>query len=177
MDIVKAFKECQDIYEGEKYAKIEVSNDNKDWEKVYEIIMELDGIKPLKEVKNIEFKDNVKMIDGKKYIDKNGKNLRIIENFEKMGALYLAHSHELSAHMGIKATYDNLKDKYYWENMLNDVEHYVKTSKPVKEATAKEVSKFIYEDIICRHGCPMKILSDRGSHFNNELSPRNEWTC
>ena len=42
-------------------------------------------------------------------------------------------------------------------------------AKPVKEATAKEVSKFIYEDIICRHGCPMKILSDRGSHFNNEM--------
>ncbi|GBC49115.1 putative integrase core domain protein [Rhizophagus irregularis DAOM 181602=DAOM 197198] len=227
MEMVKSFKECQDIYEGEKYANIKISNNDTDWERVYNKIIELDGNKPPIEVKNVEIKDNIRVTDGKKYIEKNGKNIRIIEDFEKMGALYLAHSHELSAHMGIKSTYDNLKDKYYWENMLNDVERYVRTcdecqrrgkpqgknelhpikvvepwyqigidfvgplntttngnkyiivamdyftkwpeAKAVKEATAKEVSKFIYEDIICRHGCPMKILSDRGSHFNNEM--------
>jgi len=42
-------------------------------------------------------------------------------------------------------------------------------AKALPEATAKEVSTFILEDIICRHGCPQKILSDRGSHFNNQL--------
>src|SRR5215813_6977525 len=42
-------------------------------------------------------------------------------------------------------------------------------AKALKEANAKEVSTFIYEDIICRHGCSQRILSDRGSHFNNRL--------
>src|ERR687898_2545068 len=42
-------------------------------------------------------------------------------------------------------------------------------STSVRDATAKNVVKFLYEDIICRHGCPTKILSDRGSHFNNQL--------
>ena len=42
-------------------------------------------------------------------------------------------------------------------------------AKPVKEATAKETVEFVYEDIICRHGCPAKILTDRGTHFNNLL--------
>ena len=42
-------------------------------------------------------------------------------------------------------------------------------ARAIKEATADEVAKFIYEDIICRHGCPYKILSDRGSHFNNQI--------
>jgi hypothetical protein len=42
-------------------------------------------------------------------------------------------------------------------------------AKAVKDNTAKSVVKFLYEDIICRHGCPTKILSDRGSHFNNQL--------
>ena len=42
-------------------------------------------------------------------------------------------------------------------------------AKAVKEATAKEVSTFIYEEIICRHGCVEKILTDRGSHFNNKM--------
>ncbi|GET60391.1 gypsy retrotransposon integrase-like protein 1 [Rhizophagus irregularis DAOM 181602=DAOM 197198] len=125
--MVKSFKECQDIYEGEKYANIKISNNDTDWERVYNKIIELDGDKPPIEVKNVEIKDNIRVTDGKKHIEKNGKNIRIIEDFEKMGALYLAHSHELSAHMGIKSTYDNLKDKYYWENMLNDVERYVRT--------------------------------------------------
>jgi len=42
-------------------------------------------------------------------------------------------------------------------------------ARAVKEATANRVSQFIFEDIICRHGCPKKIISDRGSHFHNEL--------
>src|SRR2546429_1194203 len=42
-------------------------------------------------------------------------------------------------------------------------------AKATKEATAQEVANFIYEDIICRHGCPQRILSDRGSHFNNNM--------
>ena len=42
-------------------------------------------------------------------------------------------------------------------------------AKPVTEATAKETDRFVYEDIICRHGCPGKILTDRGTHFNNSL--------
>ena len=42
-------------------------------------------------------------------------------------------------------------------------------AKAIPNATAKEVSIFIFEEIICRHGCPQKILTDRGSHFNNQL--------
>lgn len=42
-------------------------------------------------------------------------------------------------------------------------------STAVKEATAQEVVEFIWKDIICRHGCPKKIISDRGTHFNNQL--------
>lgn len=42
-------------------------------------------------------------------------------------------------------------------------------AKAVREATAEATVQFLYEDIICRHGCPQKILSDRGTHFNNRL--------
>ena len=42
-------------------------------------------------------------------------------------------------------------------------------AKPVPEATALETARFIYSDIICRHGCPQIISSDRGSHFNNKM--------
>ena len=42
-------------------------------------------------------------------------------------------------------------------------------AKALKEADAASVAEFIYNDIICRHGCPEIILSDRGTHFRNEL--------
>ncbi len=40
-------------------------------------------------------------------------------------------------------------------------------ARALTNANAKSVANFIYEDIICRHGCPRKIISDRGTHFNN----------
>ncbi len=32
-----------------------------------------------------------------------------------------------------------------------------------------EVATFIYKKIICRHGCPRKILTNRETHFNNKM--------
>ncbi|CAG8692716.1 5931_t:CDS:2, partial [Cetraspora pellucida] len=40
-------------------------------------------------------------------------------------------------------------------------------AKAVPAATAKETSKFLYENIICQHGVPTIIQSDRGSSFLN----------
>src|SRR5260364_173548 len=42
-------------------------------------------------------------------------------------------------------------------------------ARAISRANAQEVAKFIYEDIICRHGCPSILLSDQGSHFNNRI--------
>ena len=42
-------------------------------------------------------------------------------------------------------------------------------AKAVTRDTAEEAAKFLYEDIICRHGCPQRIISDRGTHFKNKL--------
>lgn len=42
-------------------------------------------------------------------------------------------------------------------------------ARAVSEATAVKAANFIYDEIICRHGCPQTILSDRGTHFRNHI--------
>jgi len=39
----------------------------------------------------------------------------------------------------------------------------------IPNAKASSVVSFFYEEIICRHGCPKEILTDRGTHFVNEM--------
>jgi hypothetical protein len=45
-------------------------------------------------------------------------------------------------------------------------------ARALSEATAEKVADFIYEQIICQHGCPQIILTDRGTHFNNNMISR-----
>lgn len=45
-------------------------------------------------------------------------------------------------------------------------------ARALTEATAEKVADFIYEQIICQHGCPQIILTDRGTHFNNNMVNR-----
>src|SRR4051794_30262059 len=45
-------------------------------------------------------------------------------------------------------------------------------ARAVSETTAEAAANFIYEQIICQHGCPQIILSDRGTHFNNNMIKR-----
>ncbi|MCO5594343.1 hypothetical protein L7F22_048373 [Adiantum nelumboides] len=42
-------------------------------------------------------------------------------------------------------------------------------AKPVKQITSKDVAKFIYEDICCKFGMPLELLSDKGPGFRGEL--------
>ncbi|MCO5592381.1 hypothetical protein L7F22_046383 [Adiantum nelumboides] len=42
-------------------------------------------------------------------------------------------------------------------------------AKPVKQITSKDVAKFFYEDICCKFGMPLDLLSDKGLGFRGEL--------
>jgi Integrase zinc binding domain/Integrase core domain len=42
-------------------------------------------------------------------------------------------------------------------------------ARAIPDAKASSVVSFFYEDIICQHGCPKELLTDRGTHFVNEM--------
>jgi hypothetical protein len=42
-------------------------------------------------------------------------------------------------------------------------------ARAIEDTKATTIAKFIYEEIICRHGCPKVLLSDQGTPFCNEL--------
>ena len=42
-------------------------------------------------------------------------------------------------------------------------------ARALQNAKASSVVSFFYEDVICRHGCPKEILTDRGTHFVNDM--------
>ncbi|MCO5570045.1 hypothetical protein L7F22_023759 [Adiantum nelumboides] len=42
-------------------------------------------------------------------------------------------------------------------------------AKPVMQITSKDVAKFVYEDICCKFGMPLELLSDKGPGFRGEL--------
>jgi hypothetical protein len=42
-------------------------------------------------------------------------------------------------------------------------------AKALRDNTAKSTAKFLYENILCRFGCPIELMSDQGTHFINEV--------
>jgi hypothetical protein len=42
-------------------------------------------------------------------------------------------------------------------------------ARAIEKADAKTVAWFLYDEIICRHGCPREILSDRGAVFVGQI--------
>jgi hypothetical protein len=42
-------------------------------------------------------------------------------------------------------------------------------ARAIPNQKASSVVSFFYEDIICRHGCPKELLTDRDTHFVNDM--------
>ncbi|UYV77623.1 hypothetical protein LAZ67_15001761 [Cordylochernes scorpioides] len=61
------------------------------------------------------------------------------------------------------------KRRRRWIIVLTDYYTKCAETKAVSEATVKEVSTFLIEHIILRHGAPKFLISDRGSQFTSNL--------
>ena len=41
--------------------------------------------------------------------------------------------------------------------------------KALRDSTTTSTTKFLYEFIWCRYGCPIKLISDQGGHFLGQV--------
>ncbi|UYV64119.1 hypothetical protein LAZ67_2006616, partial [Cordylochernes scorpioides] len=69
------------------------------------------------------------------------------------------------------------KNRKKWIIVLTDYYTRYAETRAVSEATVKEVSKFLVEDIFLRHGAPQYLISDRGSQFTSNLMKEVMKTC
>ena len=42
-------------------------------------------------------------------------------------------------------------------------------ARATRKADARLTAKFLYEQVLSRYGCPLELISDRGTHFLNEV--------
>ena len=64
-------------------------------------------------VHNLKDQPNYELKDGILYRIEDDKLLQVIRRFELEGVMYMMHDHPMSAHFGIEATYQRIKEKYY----------------------------------------------------------------
>ncbi|UYV64486.1 hypothetical protein LAZ67_3000928, partial [Cordylochernes scorpioides] len=69
------------------------------------------------------------------------------------------------------------KRRRKWIIVLTDYYTKYAETKAVSEATVKEVSTFLIEHIILRHGAPRFLISDRGSQFTSNLMKEEMKMC
>jgi hypothetical protein len=178
----------------------------------------------IKQSNNYILKDNLLFKKDKK---NSQKLYRVINKDELTTVLYMMHNDLTSDHLGIEATFNKIRSRYYWSQYYEDIKRYIEScdacqrrgrprkkqelypipvnspfyqigidiveplprtkngkkyiitamdyltkwpeARALTEAIAQKVADFIYEQIICQHGCSQIILTDRRTHFNNNM--------
>lgn len=166
----------------------------------------------------------------KNFAQRGHEKLLVIPESLKYEVMYNAHDAVTAGHFGFIRTLGRLKGKYFWFNMVKEVENYVKscpccqsrknpTQRPagllnpipvnsvpftligidllgpmpktasgktfiicctdyttkwaitgcLSSGNAPDVADFIVKSVICKHGVPSTILSDRGATFRSNL--------
>src|SRR6185369_17824338 len=58
--------------------------------------------------------------------NREGKLFRSLKKDEIEAVMYMLHNHPIGGHFGIDATYEKIKNRYYWKGMYKDIKNYIK---------------------------------------------------
>nr|GEV14868.1 reverse transcriptase domain-containing protein [Tanacetum cinerariifolium] len=87
------------------------------------------------------------------------------ENLGRDMIMYESHKSKYSIHPGSDKMYQDLKKLYWWLNMKVDIATFVSKcltcAKMKKMDSIKKLDQQYLKEIVCRHGVPVLIISDR----------------
>ncbi|GES80413.1 protein NYNRIN-like [Rhizophagus clarus] len=164
----KSYREMKIIENIEKKKKYELNNN-----KLYRIKKN----KRLLIIKRYEFKGLLYMIhnyDLSVHFGINATYEKFIEKKEKYikkNKLHPIKIKEPFYQIGIDFVGPLLVTKRGNKYIIIAIDYFTKCPeiKVIKKNNAEIIAEFIYEEIICRHGIPQRIISDRGIHFKNKI--------
>lgn len=166
-------------------------------------------------------------VQGKQLFRRNSKNVpsrRVVDSEEDRQRI-IHQLHDEGGHKGREGTYRRIADRYWWENLHQEVKNYVQTceacqkrdparieealhptwvsllwskigldvvhmppsegkrylvvarddlsgwveARALTSANSVSVAKFVWEDVICRHGCFGKLIVDGGPENKDVL--------
>ncbi|GJR31568.1 putative reverse transcriptase domain-containing protein [Tanacetum coccineum] len=88
--------------------------------------------------------------------------------------MHESHKSKYSIHLGSDKMYQDLKKLYWWLNIKADIATYVIVNQLTKSAhflsmkqidSMEKLTQQYLKEIVCRHGVPVSIISDRDSRF------------
>jgi len=109
---------------GSNNSKENYNNNTNDSPEINSIsIDEIENEKYISEFMKKFLQDRIISIDGKNYIKDKEKFREVIDDYmEKIKIIGIAHR---IGHDGIQRTYERIKQKYYWKNMIIDIKKYI----------------------------------------------------
>jgi hypothetical protein len=63
----------------------------------------------------------------KKPRKQNSGLLKVVGRSEFETLMEMMHDHSTAGHLGIESTYNKIKERYYWNQMYDDIREYIKT--------------------------------------------------
>ena len=102
----------------------------------YQILQYLKNHKLKKELSNREKQKLLNKVkyyqkyDGQLYKKPKNNNpgfLKVIQRHELELLMNMMHNHPTAGHLGLEATYNKIKERYYWNQMYDDIKEYIKT--------------------------------------------------
>nr|AAR89003.1 putative polyprotein [Oryza sativa Japonica Group]ABF96826.1 retrotransposon protein, putative, Ty3-gypsy subclass [Oryza sativa Japonica Group] len=136
-----------------------------------------------------ELKKNMRVEKARDFLEDEhgtiwlGERLCVLDDKElKDLILTEAHQTQYSIHPGSTKMYQDLKEKFWWVSMRREIAEFValcdvcqrvkaEHQRPAVHTTytGKRLAELYLSRIICLHGVPKKIVSDRGSQFTSKF--------
>src|SRR6185436_4471516 len=70
--------------------------------------------------------------------------LKVIRRSEFEDLIKIMHNYPISGHMGINTTYNKIKERYYWNQIYDDIKEYIKTFDTCKSFEKPKRNKILH---------------------------------